>query len=80
MAGSGYLEKDLLLALEHDLPIVQPPGEVHQPIGFEELLVGEAVLGLGIRGGAEFGICFRGRHPVPYPHELEKPDRFYMSL
>src|SRR5437763_12982592 len=38
MPGARDLEKDFLLALEHDLAIIEAPRCVHQPISFHELL------------------------------------------
>src|SRR5947209_91333 len=38
MPAAGDLEKDFMLALEHDLAIIEAPPGVHQPISFHELL------------------------------------------
>ena len=46
MAGAGNLEEDLLLALQHDLPVVHPPGGIHVAVGFDQLLAGETFIGL----------------------------------
>src|SRR5690606_40049522 len=42
--GTRYLEKDLVLALELDLLIVEPPRKVHRAIGAEEGLGPEALV------------------------------------
>src|SRR5438445_6066736 len=67
MASPGNLEEDLLLALEHDLPVVDAPGRVHNPVGFDHLLAGKAFVGLArllnvaISYSGRFGIGL-GRH------------------
>src|SRR6266568_1451804 len=37
VAGTGDLEKDLLLALEHDFPVVNAPRQVHEPVHLDQL-------------------------------------------
>ena len=68
VTGSRDLEKDLLLAFEQDFAVVHPAGRVHRPIGINELLAGEARIGLGLLvfDGLQLGISFRRRHSVPY--------------
>jgi hypothetical protein len=39
MSRAGDLEEDLLLAFEKDLTIVDAPGQVHQPVNLDHLLV-----------------------------------------
>src|SRR5512140_1377793 len=46
MPSPGDLEEYLLLALKHDLPVVEAAGGIHQPIDVNELLAGEAFVGL----------------------------------
>src|SRR6266478_6312927 len=46
MASPGNLKENLLLALEHDLPVVDAPGRVHNPVGFDHLLAGKTFIGL----------------------------------
>ena len=46
MARPGNLEEDFLLALEQDLPVVHPPGGVHDPVGLNQLLAGKTFVGL----------------------------------
>jgi len=38
MPRAGHLEIDLLLPLQHDFPVVDPPGGVHDAIGLDQLL------------------------------------------
>src|SRR4051794_1433342 len=53
MAGSGDLKEDLLLALEHDLPVIDPAREIHQPVNPDQFLgtqpAGRSGLGAGNR-------------------------------
>ena len=42
MTGAGNLEKDLLLPFEKDLAIVDPAGQIHQPVHPDQLFGGEA--------------------------------------
>ncbi len=52
----GDLEEDLVLAFELDLFVVQPPGQVHDPVDVEQVGLGEDLLGgSGLGAGA-------GRH------------------
>ena len=75
MSRAGDLEKNLLLALQQDLPVINAPGHIHDAIGFDELLAGEALVGLTrprkfvVRRG-QLGISFGGRHPFP---QKERP-------
>ncbi|HYB90502.1 MAG TPA: hypothetical protein VEC38_05595, partial [Candidatus Binataceae bacterium] len=46
MSRTGNLEENLLLALEQNLAIVDPPREKHQPVDLDKLLAGEALIGL----------------------------------
>ena len=69
MTGPGNLKENFLLALEHDLPVVDAPGGVHEAVGFGELFAGKAFVSLSrllnsvfCSGG--FGIRL-GRHAVP---------------
>jgi hypothetical protein len=48
MPGAGNLEEDLLLALEQDLAVVDAPRGEHDAIGIDELLTGQALIGLGL--------------------------------
>ena len=45
MAGAGDLEEDFLLLFELDLAVVQSPRGIHQAIGVNELLAGQALVG-----------------------------------
>ncbi len=40
MPRARDLEEDLLLALEHDLPVVDPARLVHQPVDLDQVLGG----------------------------------------
>ena len=40
MPGARNLEKDFLLTLEQDLPVVHPPGGIHMAVGFDQLFAG----------------------------------------
>ncbi len=63
MPRAGDLEEDLLLTLEHDLPIVDAPGGEHDAISFNQLLGGEALiafagfLNIAVGQAGWFGIC-----------------------
>ena len=60
VAGAGDLEKDLLLPLEQDLPIVGAARQIHQPVHPDQLL--RLQTGVG-RGGALLGTgCLRHAH------------------
>ncbi len=55
MPRTGDLEEDLLLTLQHDLAVVRPPREIHQPVELNELRRRQT----------------RGHHPLgPFPQPL----------
>jgi len=67
------------LPFEHDLPVVNPPGGVHDAVGVDYLLAGKPLLTLtrilnifiGYRG--RLRIRFGCRHPVPPLAEQRVP-------
>jgi hypothetical protein len=65
----GNLEEDLLLALQHDLPVVHAAGGVHDPVGFNQLGAGQTFIGLVrvldflVRQSGRFKICL-ACHPL----------------
>ena len=71
MPRTRDLEEDLLLAFEHDLPVVHPPGGVHVAVGFDQLFAGETFVGLAGFLAIAFGdsgrlrVSLGGGHPVP---------------
>ena len=71
MPGTGDLEEDLLLAFEHDLAVVHPPGGIHVAVGFDQLFAGETFVGLAgflasrSDTAADFRVSLGGGHPVP---------------
>src|SRR5439155_22886212 len=52
VAGTRYLEEDLVLALELDLAVVETAGEVHEAEHVEQVRLGERLGGLRLRFGA----------------------------
>jgi hypothetical protein len=52
---AGYLEEDLLLAFEDDLPIVGSPREIHQPVELNQLLASKR--GSAYRSGGLLLFC-----------------------
>ncbi len=68
MASARDLEEDLLLALEQDLAVVDAPRQEHQPVDLDELLAGEALIGLvgslkNFASGLGYGLG--GSHSLP---------------
>src|SRR5439155_21950166 len=68
--GARDLEEYLLLPLEQDLAVVDPPRGIHVTIGFDQLIAGKAFVGLTgfldlALGYCGFGISLCGRHPTP---------------
>ena len=53
MAGTGDLEEDLLLALEHDFAVVGAAREVHEAVNLDELLARQR--GFAVPGLLNFG-------------------------
>src|SRR5207244_1522880 len=77
VAGAGDLKEDFLLALEEDLPVVQPPGQVHGPISLDELVARKTFIGLAVvysRMGA-FGLDFCSSH-LPLAPSSDATPRF----
>jgi hypothetical protein len=64
MSCARDLEEDLLLALEHNFAVIEPPRGVHQAVGVNELRLGEAFVGFAglVRlGDSRFSVV-TGRH------------------
>ncbi len=70
MPGARYLEVYLLLALEHDLPVVKATGGVHNAVGINQLLAGKPVVGptrlFNVCIARQLGIGFRNRHALTF--------------
>ena len=64
MSGARDLKKDLLLALEQNLAIVDSPRGKHDAIRIDQLLAGEALIGLALCRAAlvQLGIDFGCGH------------------
>ena len=69
MSGSRHLKINLLLALQQNLAVVNPPGGIDDAVGLDQLLMGKSFIRLtlpraiGHEGQLGVGLC-RG-HPVP---------------
>src|SRR5712692_176530 len=51
VAGTGNLEENLVLALELDFPVIQPPGEIHRAVDAHQRFAIEAVILRGVKLG-----------------------------
>ena len=75
MARARNLEEDLLLALEQDFAVVHAPRGEHDAIRVNELLTGQALIGLGLFrnvGFVQLGIDFgRGHAVCLHPTEFQ---------
>jgi hypothetical protein len=47
VSGAGYLEEDLVLALELDLLVVDAPGQEHQTVHVDQVRLGQRLGGPG---------------------------------
>src|ERR1700690_1181355 len=69
MPGPRNLEKNLLLALEHDLAIVDAPRGEHDAVSIDELLPSQALVSLGRSlqvAFAQLGIDFGRGHRLQF--------------
>src|SRR6185437_4821327 len=72
MTGTGNLEKDFLLSLEGNLPVVHTPGHTHVAIEFDQLFAAKpfvvpyVLMRIAFACG-QFGIRFCRRHPIAAP-------------
>src|ERR1700722_4604958 len=75
---AGYLKEDLLLPLQHDLPVIGPPRQVHQPVKLHQLLTSQShAPDLCHRLPGLFNTCSRlSRHPHILNNE-NPPQRSY---
>src|SRR5580704_972401 len=76
MARARDLEKDFLLALEKDLPVVHTPRRVHDPVGLNQPLAGETFVGLA--RAADFVVRYTSRLRIcldRHPFSIVNPDR-----
>src|SRR5579872_4420720 len=74
MASTRHLEEDFLLPLEHNLPVIDAAGGVHEAVDVDQLLTGKSLIITGLPGywQREFKVGFCGRHPVSC-HEIRCP-------